>query len=79
MEQLLNELNESLGKTAYATDGLTETSFFVLPSPDYDFFAQTTIEAVITFCRNHKLRFLIDLENKHIDIYEPLFNIPSVD
>lgn len=71
MKRLVNELNDCLGKSAYATYDLSYDSIIVLPKPDYDFFAQVTIESVITFCKKHHLHFYVNLDIKTIDIYNP--------
>ena len=79
MKQLVNELNDSLGKSAYATEGLTGNSIFVYPRPDFDFISQVVIEKTITFCRNHHLHFFISLAEGRIYIYEPEIDSLSID
>lgn len=79
MKQLINELNDSLGKTAYATEGNSENSISVFPMPDYGLFPQVAIERLITFCRKHKLHFYIDMEEDYIDVYKPVIEVPSID
>lgn len=78
MKQLIIELNDSLGKTAYATEGSSGNSISVYCLPDYDFFSQVAIERLLTFCRKHKLHFYIDMENKYIDVYNPELEVPSI-
>ena len=79
MKQLINELNDSLGKSAYATDGHSERSISVFPSPDYDFISQVEVERIVTFCRNHNFHYLIDFTENCVDIYDPAFLVSSND
>lgn len=79
MKQLIIELDDSLGKSAYATEGSSGNSISVYCMPEYGFFSQVTIETLITFCRKHNLHFYIDMERKYIDVYKPKFYVPSVD
>lgn len=78
MKQLIYELDDSLGKSAYATKGHSERSISVFPMPDYDFISQVTIERVVTFCRNHHFHYLIDFTEKCIDVYDPAFLVESI-
>lgn len=71
MKQLVNELNDYFGKSAYATYDQSDNSIVVFPKPDYDFFTQVTIEGVVTFCKKHHLHFYVNLDIKTIDIYNP--------
>lgn len=79
MKQLINELNDSLGRTAYATKGNSENSIWVYPLPDYGFFPQVAIERLITFCRKHNLHFYIDMKMEFINIYYQELEVPSID
>ena len=79
MKQLIIKLNDSLGKTAYATKGSSENSISVYPLPDYDFFPQVAIERLLTFCREHNLHFYIDMKMEFIDVYNPALEVPSID
>ena len=73
MKQLINELDDSLGKSAYATKGFSERSISVFPMPDYDFISQVAMERIVTFCRNHGFHYYINFTDKCIDVYDPAY------
>lgn len=79
MKQLISELDDCLGRLAYATSGTDNSSISVFPNPDYDFFPQVVIKRIMDFCSKHQFNFYVDLEKKMVDIYKPISNIPSID
>ena len=79
MKQLIDEMNECLGKDAYAKKGITDHSIDVFPAPLIDMFKQVTIVCIVNFCRKQHLCFFIDLERKFFHLYRPVSDNPSID